>query len=339
MEFSFFFPTNDRGGTHILGCLMQGLIQLGHKVYSNIPVQEFSSNGIYPPFSGLYADQVEITSDMSKGHLIVDHFNGLGNFLEPLVNSAKKNKIVLVDMYDACSFRDYDENFLVFRAHFNKFALRSGKIFPIGFGVSQEAIESSSNYKMVSRGQDVLRNFRPSHNQSVRDCLDLILLPKLKRHFNITEHVVSEAQYLRDLRSHKAVLTYGGMFYRDLRLNPFFLGNKLYEFKELVSEPVILRFDSWRYYEAALFGSCPISLDFDRYGLETSANPVSWTEYIPIDISDLSQLTAELFDAVRGDSMFLEKIGQNARNWVLQNHTPKSMANRLLQIMGAQGYL
>lgn len=70
MEFSFFFPTPERGGTHILGCLMQGLHLLGHKIYSNIPVHEFRSNGIYPPFSSLLIDQVEITSDMSRGYLV-----------------------------------------------------------------------------------------------------------------------------------------------------------------------------------------------------------------------------------------------------------------------------
>jgi hypothetical protein len=339
VEFSFFFPTNDRGGTHLLGCLMQGLHLLGHKIYSNVPVKEFRSNGICIPFSGLFADKVEITSDMSRGHLIVDAFNGLGKYSDPLIESSKKNRIVLVDMNDVCNFRDYDETFLVFRAHSNKFAIRKGKIQPIGFGVSQEAVEASKNYQICKRDSGILRNFRPSHNQSVRDSLDLILVPKLKAHFNINQNISAQNQYLSDLLAYKAVLAYGGSLYKDLLLNPYFLGNKDLEFKELPTEPVILRFDSWRYYEAALFGACPISLDFERYGLDTSANPTPWKEYIPIDFARIDETVSMIVTSLNDDPMLLENIGKNARDWVLKNHSPMPMAERLLEKMRVEEYL
>ena len=69
---------------------MQGLHLLGHKIYSNVPVKEFRSNGICPPFSGLFVDKVEITSNMSRGYLIVDAFNGLGKYSDPLIELSKK---------------------------------------------------------------------------------------------------------------------------------------------------------------------------------------------------------------------------------------------------------
>jgi hypothetical protein len=318
---------------------MQGLHQLGYKVYSNVPVQEFRSNGIYPPFSKLFSNEIEITSDMSRGHLIVDSFDGLGNFAIPLINSAKKNKIVLMDMNDSANERDYDENFLVFRSHFNKFALRQGRIFPIGFGVSQEAIELARNYKMDIRESDILINFRPSMNQSVRNALDLILVPKLKKSFKINEDISTQNQYIKNLLSHKAVLAYGGEIYKDLRLNPYFFGIKNFEYKYLSSEPVILRFDSWRYYEAALFGACPISLDFDRYGLDTSANPVPWMEYIPIIFSEVDETVARLSSTINDDPLFLEKVGAHARNWGLNHHSPKAIAQRVLDIMQTHDFL
>jgi hypothetical protein len=161
MEFSFFFPTR-KTGHHVLGCLMQGLLQLGHKVYSNIPVKKIRSTGICPPFSSLHCDDVEITSDLSKGHLIVDAFDGLGQFAQSLSDSAKRNKIVLVNMSDAVNWVDYDDNFLVFAGHFNKLAQRNGRIFPIGFGISQEVIELSNQYELAERVDGILRNFRPS---------------------------------------------------------------------------------------------------------------------------------------------------------------------------------
>ena len=341
MEFSFFFPTN-KTGHHVLGCLMQGLLQLGHKVYSNIPVKKIWSNGICPPFSSLYCDEVEITSDLSKGHLIVDAFDGLGPFTQSLSDSAKRNKIVLVNMNDTVNWVDYDDNFLVFAGHFNKLAQRNGRIFPIGFGISQEAIELSNQYELAERVDGILRNFRPSSSQSVRNSLDLSLIPKLTKYFSITDRISSPEQYIQDLTTHKACLSYCGEFYRDLRLNPWFLENtkdNSLSFKKIANEPIILRFDSWRYYEGALFGACPITLDFEKYGLDTSANPRAWKEYIPINLSELEATVLKLTSAVNDDPMYFENIGSHARGWVLKNHSPKAVAQRMLDTMQVEGFL
>ena len=321
-----------------MACLMQGLHQLGHKIYSNIPVQEFVSHGIFPAFCGLFSKDIEITSDMSRGLLIVDSFGGLGNFSGPLIDSAKKNKIVLLDMNDSSNYRDYVESFLVFKAHFNSKAIRQGRIFPLGFGVSQEAIEFSNQCQFFGARNGILSNFRPSLNQTVRNSLDLILVPKLAKLFNINETISTHGQYLDDLLTHKAVLSYGGDIYKDLRLNPYFLGNKDLEFKELADEPVIMRFDSWRYYEAALFGACPISLDFDRYGLDTGANPAPWREYIPIDFSQIDSTVLRIADSIHDDPLFFEKIGNNARNWVLNKHSPVAVGQRFLDTIRANGF-
>lgn len=339
MEFSFFFPTKNRGGSYLMGCLMQGLHQLGHKVYTNISLNEFVSNGPFPPFSNLHHEKIEVTKDMSRGNLIVDAFDGLGNFANDLVKSAEKNKITLINMNDACNFRDYPENFLVFSTHFNKFALRKGQIFPMSFGVSQEAILFSEQYEMKNRHNGILRNFRPSFEQSLRNCLDLVLLPKLKKYFQINEDITNHQQYLEHLYSYKAVLSYGGSIYKDLRLNPFFRGQKDFEFMELNRDPVILRFDSWRLYEAALFGACPISLDFDKYGLDCAANPVPWKEYIPLDLEAIDATVERMISGSRSDPMFFEKIGANARSWVLKNHSPVANVQRMLGVMKKKNFL
>ena len=341
MEFSFFFPTKQTGH-HVLGCLMQGLVQLGHKVFSNIPVSMIRSTGIGRPFSEFHSEDIEITSDLSKGHLIVDAFDGLGPFTKTLTESAKRNKIVLINMNDAVGWVDYDDNFLVFAGHFNRFAQRHGRIFPIGFGVSQEAIELSNQYEFVERADGILRNFRPSYGQSVRNSLDLSLIPKLAKYFSITDKISLPEQYIQNLKTHKACLSYCGDFYRDLRLNPWFLehakDNSL-SFKKLANEPVILRFDSWRYYEAALFGTCPITLDFEKYGLDTSSNPTAWKEYIPIDLSELDANVLKMVSSINDDPMYFERIGSNARDWVMQNHSPKATALRVLDTMQAEGFL
>jgi hypothetical protein len=243
-------------------------------------------------------------------------------------------------MYDSSNFRDYDENFLVFSAHYNKLAKRFGRIFPIGFGVSQDAIEASNGFQYSNRDGEILRNFRPSSVQSVRNSLDLILIPRLRKYFEINETISNHEQYISDLKRHKAVLAYGGEIYKDLRSNPFFEGNQAYEFKELPSEGIaILRFDSWRYYEAALFGACPITLDFEVYGLDTSANPEPWKEYIPIDFLEIESTVSRIIESSTIDPMFFEKIGKNARDWVLNSHSPLAMAKRFLSTMESEGFL
>lgn len=321
---------------------MQGLLQLGHKVYSNIPIKKILSNGICPPFSSLHCDDIEITSDLSRGRLIIDAHDGVDSFPQSISDLSQRNKIVLVNMSDAVNWMDYDDNFLVFAGHFNKLAQRNGKIFPIGFGVSQELIEHSNQYELAGRSDGILKNFRPSALQSVRNSLDLSFIPKLTNYFSITNRISSPEQYIQDLRTHKACLSYCGEFYRDLRLNPWFLENikdNSLSFKILANEPVILRFDSWRYYEAALFGACPITLDFERYGLDTSANPIAWKEYIPIDLSELETSVFKIASAIKDDPMYFEKIGSNARDWVLRNHSPKATAQRMLDTMQAEGFL
>jgi hypothetical protein len=341
VKFSFFFPAA-HAGHHVLGCLMQGLLQLGHTVYSNIAPEKIASTGICPPFSKLYADEIIVTSDLSKGHLIVDAFHGLGKYSNALISSTKNNKVVLVNMVDEANWIDYDNNFLVFSGHFNKLAQRNGNIFPIGFGISQEAIDLSRDCLPKKRSKDILRNFRPSGAQSVRNALDLILLPSLKKEFIVTDNISSKDQYIEHLKTHKAVLTYCGDFYKDLRANPWFLENtkdSSLNFKEIASEPVILRFDSWRYYEAALFGACPISLDFQRYGLDNSANPTPWEEYIPIDLENIDEMLLKINLGIERDPEFFEKIGLGARNWVLKNHSPIGMAQRMIATMQAENFL
>jgi len=342
VEFSFFFPTDVRGGEHITGCLMQGLHLLGHKIYSNLDPAKFSSNGIETPFSSLFYDAVEITSDLSRGHLIVDYFNGFGKYSDYLIESSKKNRIVLLDMNDNSNFRDYHENFLVFSVHFNRLARRRGRIFPIGFGVSQEAIELSKRYEMMGERNGILLNFRPSDRQSVRNSLDLALVPNLNKYFSVNTKFSQGDLYLNDLVSHKAVLAYGGDFYKDLRLNSYFMRegkNQAHDFEYLVEESVILRFDSWRFYETALFGACPISLDLDRYGLDTSFNPKPWKEYIPIDFADIGSTALELVAHHHRDPLYFDGIGRNARDWVLAHHSPEALAKRILSIMESEDYL
>lgn len=140
-------------------------------------------------------------------------------------------------------------------------------------------------------------------------------------------------QYARDLASYQAVLAYCGDLYTDLRLNPFFKERDVHrrlEFLSLPPHPVVLRFDSWRFYEAALFAACPITLDFDVYGLKLPSNPSPYREYLPVDLANVDALVANVKNALADDPDYLIGLGKQARRWVLEHYSPVAIARQFL---------
>ncbi len=342
MNFNFFTPTGSFH--HVAACLMEGLIDLGYRVNSNIqPQGSIESSGIAKPFSNnFYASKVEVTTNLSNGVLIVDATNGYGQYGQAIVDSAKSNKVCILNMNDGVNWVDYPEQFLVFSGHYTHLAKRNGNIHPIGFGVSNEAIELAKSMSAKTRTIEVLRNFRPSWQQSVRNSLDLTLIPNLAKFLNIKEDITDQNTYIEQLCESQAVAVYCGEYYRDLRANPWFVKNSnenQIAFKEISSQTVILRFDSWRFYEAALFGACPIHLDLEKYGLETSKNPIKWEEYIPIDLECIHETVIRIKKEIEEDSEFFIKIGTRARNWVINEHSPKASTERFIQILKKFNYL
>jgi hypothetical protein len=335
MEFTFLFPENI--APHFSCCLMQGLHQLGHKINCNInPVGKGSSHGLAPPFSQTGADFINVTSNWTGGKLVVDVSNGIGSSPNAILEFAKTSKVVLINMNDSANWSDYTDNFVAFSAHCNKYAKRRGRILPIGFGLSQDVINLSNSLIDAKKSDSVLKNFRPSENQSVRNVLDLIFVPKLRGILPVNERFSSPEQYAKDLASHQAVLAYGGDLYSDLRINPFFkerdVHNRL-NFIGLPPHPVVLRFDSWRFYESALFAACPITLDFDMYGLMLPNNPSAYVHYLPVDLCNIDAFISELKKSIAGDPDYLINIGRNARNWVLDNYSPTAMAKEFIDGM------
>ncbi len=331
MKINFFSP--NKVIHHSTACLIQGLLDLGHEIAININPQFVQSNGIYKPFyNAKQIPGVTITNNLSEGMLVADISNGIGEFQSKLLDSAKKNPIVLINMHDGANWYDYEPEFLVFTGHFNKYAKRKGRIYPLGFGVSQEAIQNVKG-PIVKTGM-FLRNFRPSNHQSVRNALDLILIPKLEKLGPITQNITTHQEYEEDLKGHRIVLSYCGDFYKDLRKNPYFLSHEnsqMINFEKIIDDPVILRFDSWRFYEAALFQACPMGLNFEKYGLDNGANPKEWQEYIPINLDEIDETVDRLGFYLKNDVTKINEIGERAQQWVIREHSPIAIATRFIQ--------
>jgi len=326
---------------HTTACLIEGLHELGHQINVNQLPNLVGSNGICPPFSKYAPDYIQQTSQPNPGLIIVDNSldwsDELSNFLGKL---SETNHVVIINMNNFANYLPHPENFYVFQGHYNKMMPRKGKTFPMAYGLSKEIIELSDNLNLnLVREPSIIHNFRPNDNQMVRHALMLSLLPKLEKYYSINTLMTEPPEFAQQLLTHQAVFCYSGHFYSDVRLHRNFFNeenndDRYYDFQTCAkknSESVIFRFDSFRLYEAALFGAAPITLHFEKYGLETGANPRPWIEYIPVEFDKIESLPLEIASRVKEDPDFLIKVGQNARRWVIENHSPVAAAQRFIR--------
>jgi hypothetical protein len=339
MVFNFYFTT--KKVQHTTACLIQGLNQLGHKIYANYRPENSVSNAICPPFSVCKPDYIEQSDEFKTGVVIVDNSFGLTHPDIDFLNQVSKSlNVVIINMNDDTNYLPQLTQFHIFQGHYNSILPRKGETFPSAFGLSKEILEYSTTVHSRPREMSLLHNFRPSDNQGVRGSLMLSLLPNLRKYFKINTEISHPEDYSAQLLSHQAVFCYGGFFYTDLRHNDSLVtlfkdyGIERFDFKHTLkssSEAVVFRFDSWRLYEAALFGAAPITLNFEKYGLETGANPRPWIEYIPVEFDKVESLPLEILSRLKEDPEFLIKVGQNARRWVIENHTPVPTAKRFIR--------
>ena len=341
----FNFLTSSSKLQHTAACLMQGLHQLGHEINTNHRPAIVTCNGIYPPFSDGIPSYVQEVDQFKDGLIIADISENISNNqsagaarLNELNKLSEIRNFVLINMNDSVNFHSYPPQAHVFHGHYNSLLPRKGKTYPMGFGLSDEIItfaKNSINHK--PRKLSFVHNFRPSERQGVRQTLMLSLLPNLEKYFNIDTSFTQPADYPNQLISNQAVFCYGGNLYTDIRLNSRLAassGSEIFDFavrSNTNREAVVFRFDSWRLYEAALFGAAPITLHFEKYGLETGANPRPWIEYIPVEFDKIESLPLEIASRLKEDPDFLIKVGQNARRWVLDNHSPVATAQRFIR--------
>jgi hypothetical protein len=149
--------------SHICLCLADGLNQLGIPVFSNIEAQ------VTPIFKlgnieGLIPDNAALfIVDLQEDH--IQCFQG-GNIESP------HPCILAFSMTDSVGDFYMTDGKILFCTHENKYRRIYGKRFPCAFGVSSFMIEESEKNKADKRGNIILKNFRPSANQDIRNCLN-----------------------------------------------------------------------------------------------------------------------------------------------------------------------
>ena len=332
--------------------VVQGLEQLGIDVLTDIDFRPGRPDGtnndggfnIFPPYSKVKPTRFRKGNDLSQGPLFVDLTFGKPSNWGPLMEALSSRPVIFFNMNDNCTLMDYPPQWIVFSANHSQHAHKEGKQFPFSLGVSADflaAIEERAAHQM-QRSRTIIRNFRPSGNQNVRDVLDLALLPGLSRFFPVDRSFGTGLDdYLARMSSAGAVLAYGGQFAFDYfesgadadrtRVKePSPQETKFFRFHHFRGPVEVLRWDGWRFYEACALGCCPFQLDFDKYGFSLPKPPVAWKEYIPINLEEVNYLPLRLANEIANDPNYFSTIGAAARQWLLDHASPKPLAQFVL---------
>lgn len=335
--------------------IVQGLEQLGIDVFTDIdfhPGRQDGANNpgglnIFPPYSVIQPTRFRKGVDLSHGPLFVDLTFGNPKDWGLLIAELAVRPVIFFNMNDNCTLMDYPQKWIVFSANHSKHAYKQGRQFPFSLGVSADLLSVIEKQSLLTRPRNgkILRNFRPSGNQNVRDVLDLALVPKLSKFFTVDSTFGSGLEsYLDSMSSSSAILAYGGQLVFDyFETSPDTRSDqtepqtpketKHCRFQHFRGPVEILRWDGWRFYEACALGCCPFQLDFEKYGFSLPKPPIPWKEYIPIDLEEVSFLPLKLANEIGNNPDLLATIGSGAQQWLLDNASPVSLARFVLDTL------
>lgn len=329
---------------HVSACVIQGLCDMGIQVACNVDVRKAVSRGISQPYSQLAPTELFSIAPYKGDEdlLILSVPFRMADWFAAVKEIAKRKPVAFINMHDNANYVDYDESVFAFAAHVNRFAPRFGRIAPIGFTLSNDIIRLASSVDLDGPRRGIVHNFNKTFNQEVRLSLELVLVEKMERFFEIVRRHLPPEEYAQQLAGALAVLAYGGSYstnyidYEYMR-NSFMAAPaqlSMRTFKNFTRESVVFRWDSWRFWEAALFGAAPLQLDFDKYGFELPVNPRPWIEYIPVDLAEAANLPGQLAERLRHEPDLFTRIGANSRQWALDNYSPTAVANYVLRTCG-----
>lgn len=323
--FYFYFPEREIH-PEFVNCtamaIADGLTQLGFKCYSNVGNTLFTEKPLKDAARHFVVFEVTEKNDSKELMGGISEFKCRGK----LINSASDCTPVMVT----------PENVASIVLHENRLSPFRQKRYPWGFGLTSARLAKHAAIKPFSqRRLSIVRNFRASASQAVRDVMDIALLPLLEKHFEI-DRSVSFDRYADQLAGSVGCLAYGGTFVSELTKNPAFRNSpsiaELAENRSLLKESIVIRWDSYRFWESLAAGCLTFNLDLNEYGFLLPEMPRAWEHYIPLNFSDLKGSVSELMDR-RGE---WEAIAAQGRTWAITHYSPIAAAQRFLGIARAE---
>ncbi len=313
--------------THNSGCIIEGLLDLGIKVRAN--TGEITSRDVSMPL--VNADKAALIAQPSAGYaafvIDISHTNAY----VPL-ESLRGGRLAYLTNSDISLFCDVPEPFPLFAVHESKFAKKGGRRFPLAFGPSNGLIAATENRMPFEQRKLVaLRNFRPTFSQSVRGLLDIAFVPHLQKHMAVDASVLNPTDYLQSMMNAQLCLAYGGDFYTSQSDNTLLASKhpevfKVHTFASFKDKALVMRWDSWRFWESMMAGCVTVHLDFEKYGFDLPELPKPWVHYAPIHLDDLKGSV----EALMQHQNQWPEIAAQGRNWAIEHYAPNPTAARFL---------
>lgn len=315
-------------------CLADGLNQLGIPVFANIDyhdplISDFAFTASSPQCADAAACVVIDILETAPLH------NQMVQFVSP------HPRTVIICMNDNVGEICFPDH-IAFCTHESRLRTITGTRLPLAFGVSSAMMRHADDLldNDIKRYPNIMANFRPSEGQSLRTSLDLSLVPILQDFFPVDTRLVGSGRWGADYYSHMSkqfgCLAYGGFYSQNLLLNDWFQTiEPLHTFllnTQYHQGTVVLRWDSWRFWESLVFGCVTIHLDFERYGFDLPVIPENWKHYVGLNLADLRRDVERLHD----ERDRLPEIARQGRLWALEHYSPVAVAKRFVTTLQEQ---
>lgn len=326
----------------IQGLVAAGIRRISTNFRSDVHVEGNCSIG--KPIISAFEFTQEFKADECDFIIVDDNIVGGSFDLAPeiwktFVELAKATPVAVINCTDGSNAANYPRECTQFISHLSSQFRKDPNAHSLPFGLTNELIELSSNLNISDNSRDnrsLFLNFGRTTNQSVRQVGELSFIRPFSEKFLITRTNERGIRYAEQLIQYAGIFCYGGTFIWQLEEwfrehNPqLYWGTS----GKYLQDVAVVRWDSWRFWEACVFGCAPIHLDFAKYGFILPDPPKPWFDYIPLSFDDPRKTLTLLEHYLQLDDQFLTNIGRNARNWALRSYTPIEQAIRLIRAIG-----
>jgi hypothetical protein len=178
----------------------------------------------------------------------------------------------------------------------------------------------------------IVQNFNPTESQTVREALVAILQVTDLLNLSLDKRHLHGDAYSDQLAGSQFCLAMGGTFhwpksdYSWMRERMDERNLTIDVFPDRSKTVGIMRWDSFRFWEAMAFGCLPIQLDMHEHGFLLPHMPQKWLHYIPLDLARV-HATVEKMNELSESPDLLRFMSESAAAWAYEHAHPVSLYN------------
>jgi len=363
--FYFGGTENNSSYYHDYSCIAEGLKELGVECYGNMNMCQIDLDGHYlinydKQFDEKDADMVFFHNKQYQNG--VSMTNELISSITSVPN--RKYKVFFIDSADGLItpgfYKVARKCDVVLKCHYNRKYAYPSNFMPWQFGLSNRIINAVHPVDFEKRRNQIIVNFRAKHQ--LRDYVNSLLKPVIEPYYEwndesddfSTKEGMSDLdklywkqsgarhypQYYDKLSNTKLCACYGGVFalpWGNCNKYTARIARNINDVIRISKWDRVRQWDSWRLWEAWAAECCVIHIDLEKYGCTMPVAPENGVDYIGLDMDsvkphDNKKLLA-LIESLFSDENRLKEIAANGRKFVLENYSPKVIAERLLRLL------